>query len=142
MAITTAMPTSFKAEVLQALHNFSLTGGNTFKLALYTSAATLGAATTVYSTTNEVTGTNYTAGGNTLTRIDPTTGGTTGFTDFADLVFPNVTLTANGAMIYNVTNGNRAAAILAFGADKTATAGDFTVIFPAAADTTAIIRIA
>jgi hypothetical protein len=142
MAITNAMPTSFKAELLQALHNFSLTGGNTFKLALYTSSATLGAATTVYTTTNEVTGTNYTAGGNTLTRIDPTTGGTTGFTDFADLVFTNVTLTANGAMIYNVTNGNRASAILAFGADKTATAGDFTVIFPAAADTTAIIRIA
>lgn len=143
MAITNAMPSSFKAELMQALHNFSLSGGNAFKLALYVSAATLDASTTVYSTTNEVSssGTGYTAGGNALTRVTPSVAGTTGITSFADLTFPSVTLTANGALIYNSTNGNRAVAVLAFGADKTATAGDFTIQFPAAAAGTAIIRI-
>lgn len=142
MAITTSMPTSFKSELLQALHNFLLSGGNTFKLALYTSAATLGATTTAYSATNEATGTNYTAGGANLTRVDPTTSGTTAFTDFADLVFSTVTITANGCLIYNSTNANRAVSTHAFGGDVTATAGNLTIQFPTADATNAILRIA
>lgn len=142
MAITTAMATSFKSELMQGLHNFLLSGGNTFKLALYTSAATIGASTTVYSTTNEATGTNYTAGGATLTRIDPTTSGTTAYTDFADLVFSTVTITANGCMIYNSTNGNRTVSTHAFGGDVTATAGNLTIVFPTADSSNAILRLA
>jgi hypothetical protein len=141
MAITNAMPTSFKKELMEALHNFT-TGGNTFKIALYTSAADLGAATTAYATTSEVTGTNYTAGGNTLTKINPTTSGTTAFTDFSDTTWSSATITANGALIYNNTNSNRAVAVLAFGGDKTATNGDFTIVFPTPDATNAIIRIA
>ena len=142
MAITTAMCTSFKKELLEAKHNFLASGGNTFKLALYTSSATLGASTTAYATANEVSGTGYSAGGGTLTNINPTTSGTTAFTDFADLTFSNATITANGALIYNSTNSNRAVCALAFGSDKTSTSGDFTIQFPAAAASTAIIRIA
>lgn len=142
MAITTAMTTSFKSEVLQALHNFLLSGGNTFKLALYTSSATLGAATTAYSATNEASGTNYSAGGSSLTRVDPTTSGTTAFTDFADLVFSTVTITANGCLIYNSTNSNRAVSAHAFGGDVTATAGNLTIVFPTPDATNAILRIA
>jgi hypothetical protein len=142
MAITTAMATSFKSELMQALHNFLLSGGNTFKLALYTSAATLGATTTAYSATNEATGTGYTAAGANLTRIDPTTSGTTAYTDFADLTFSTVTITANGCLIYNDTNGDRAVSVHAFGGDVTATAGDLVIQFPAAAAGTAILRIA
>lgn len=142
MAITTAMTTSFKSEVLQALHNFLLSGGNTFKLALYTSSATLGAATTAYSATNEASGTNYSAGGSSLTRVDPTTSGTTAFTDFADLVFSTVTVTANGCLIYNSTNSNRAVSAHAFGGDVTATAGNLTIVFPTPDATNAILRIA
>lgn len=142
MAITTAMCTSFKAELFQALHNFLLSGGNAFKLALYTSTATLGAATTAYSATNEASGTNYTAGGAALTRIDPTSSGTTGFTDFADLVFSTVTITANGCLIYNSTNSNRATSAHAFGGDVTATAGNLTIVFPTADATNAVLRIA
>ena len=142
MAITQAMATSFKAEVMQALHNFTTSTGNVFKIALYTSTATLDATTTVYTTSNEVVGTGYTAGGNTLTNVTPTTSGTTGFTDFADTTWTSSTVTARGAMIYNSTNANRAVAILDFGADKSSSAGDFTIVFPAAAAATAIIRIA
>lgn len=143
MAITQAMCTSFKQELMQALHDFDNPGGNTFKIALYTSSATLGAATTAYSTTNEVPSTgNYTAGGNTLTAVTPTSSGTTAFTDFADTVWSNATITANGALIYNSTNSNRAVCVLAFGGDKTSTAGDFTIIFPTADASNAIIRIA
>lgn len=142
MAITQAMATSFKAEVMQALHNFTASTGNTFKIALYTSSATLSATTTAYTTANEVTGTNYTAGGNTLTNITPTTSGTTGYTDFNDTTWTASTITANGAMIYNNTNSNRAVAILAFGGDKSSTAGDFTIQFPTADASNAIIRIA
>lgn len=142
MAITTAMSTSFKSELMQALHNFLLSGGNTFKLALFVSAATLGASTTAYSTTNEATGTNYTAGGANLTRIDPTTSGTTAYTDFADLTFSTVTITAAGCLIYNSTNSNRAVSAHSFGGDVTATAGDLVIQFPAAAAATAILRIA
>lgn len=142
MAITQAMCTSFKQELMQALHDFDNPGGNTFKIALYTSSATLGATTTAYSSTNEVTGTNYTAGGNTLTAVTPTTSGTTASTDFADTTWTSATITANGALIYNNTNSNRAVAVLAFGGDKTATNGDFTIVFPTADASNAIIRIA
>lgn len=142
MAISQAMPTSFKQELLTATHNFSNPGGNTFKIALYTSSATLGASTTAYSTSNEVTGTGYTAGGNTLSAVTPTTSGTTAFTDFADTTWSSATITANGALIYNSTQSNKAVAVLAFGSDKTSTAGDFTIVFPAADASNAIIRIA
>lgn len=157
MAITQAMCTSFKAEILLAVHDFRPTGGDTFKLALYTSSATIDANTTAYSATNEATGTNYTAGGSALTNLgvvtsNNTTSTGTGYTDFNDLTFANATITARGALIYNSTPSansnantaltNAAVCVLDFGADKTATAGDFTIIFPSATNTTAIIRIA
>jgi len=142
MPITQAMCTSFKQELMQALHDFDNPGGNTFKIAMYTSSATLGASTTAYTATNEVTGTNYTAGGNTLSAVTPTSSGTTAFTDFADTTWTSATITANGALIYNNTNTNRAVAVLAFGGDKTSTNGDFTIVFPAADASNAIIRIA
>ena len=142
MAITSTLTTSFKKELLEATHNFSASGGNSFKLALYTSSATMGAATTAYTTTAEVSGTNYTAGGAALTNINPTSAGTTGFTDFSDLTFGTATVTARGCMIYNDTNSDKSVATIDFGGDKTSTAGDFTIVFPAAAASTAIIRIA
>ena len=142
MAITSTLTTSFKKELLEATHNFSASGGNSFKLALFTSSASLDATTTAYSTSNEASGTNYTAGGAALTNVAPTTGGTTGFTDFADLTFSNATVTARGCLIYNDTNSDKAVAAIDFGGDKTSTAGDFTIVFPAAAASTAIIRIA
>lgn len=142
MPITTAMPTSFKSELMSGLHDFDNPGGNTFKIALYTSAATLGATTTAYSATNEVSGTGYTAGGNTLTAVSPTTSGTTAYVDFADTTWTSSTITANGALIYNNTNANRACAVLAFGSDKSSSNGDFQIIFPTANATDAIIRIA
>ncbi len=143
MSITTAMCTSFKKELMEAKHNFLNSGGNTFNLALYTSSATLNASTTAYSTSNEVSGTNYTAKGASLTRVDPTTTGTTAFTDFADLTFSNATITANGALIFNDSaSGDPAVCTLAFGGDKTSTAGDFTIQFPTADASNAIIRIA
>jgi len=145
------MTTSFKVEILTATHNFGTapvraTGAaDVFKLALYTSSATLGASTTAYTVTDEVSssGTNYTAGGLTLTISQvPTSSGTTAFIDFDDLTFPSATITANGALIYNATQSNKAVAVLAFGGDKTSTAGNFTIQFPAAAASTAILRIA
>ena len=144
MAISQAMATSFKQELLEAVHNFKNSGGDTFKVALYTSSATLGASTTAYSTTNEVSssGTNYTAGGNTLTRVDPSSSGTTGFTDFADTTWSTATITARGALIYNSTDSNKAVAVLDFGADKSSSGGDFTITFPAADASNAIIRLA
>ena len=143
MAITSTLTTSFKKELLEATHNFKASGGNSFKLALYTSSATMGAATTAYTTTNQVTGTNYTAGGSALTNVAPTSGGTTGFTDFADLTFGTATVTARGCLIYNDTaSGDPSVATIDFGGDKASTAGDFTIVFPAAAASTAIIRIA
>ena len=144
MAITQAMCTSFKVELMQALHNFTASTGNTFKIALYTSSATLDAGTTAYSATNEVSssGTNYTAGGNTLVNITPTSSSTTAFTDFDDTTWTTATITARGALIYNSTNANRSVVVLDFGSDKTSTSGDFTIQFPAAAASTAIIRIA
>jgi len=137
------MCTSFKKELLEAVHNFLLSGGDTFKIALYTNSAAFTAATTAYTATNEVTGTNYVAGGNTLTRIDPASSGTTAFTDFANTTWASSTITARGAMIYNDTAaGNPAVVILDFGSDKTSTNGDFTVVFPTADATNAVIRIA
>lgn len=153
MAITQAMCTSFKSEILQALHQFtaptlvsrgSLTAptSDTFKIALYTSAATLSSATTVYATTNEVVGTGYTAAGNTLASTTLATSGTTAYLDFADTTWTTATITANGALIYNSTQSGKAVAVLAFGGDKTSTAGDFTIQFPTPDATNAIIRIA
>lgn len=142
MAITQAMCTSFKQELLVGTHNFTTSTGDTFKLALYTSSATLGASTTAYSTTNEVSGTGYTAGGAALTNVTPTTSGTTALTDFADLTFSSATITANGALIYNDDQSDKAVIVLAFGGDKTSTNGDFTIQFPTADASNAIIRIA
>lgn len=143
MPITTAFTTSFKQQLMQGQHNFTLSTGNTFKIALYTSAATLGATTTAYSVTNEVaTGGNYAAGGNTLTNVTPTTSGTTAFTDFADTTWAASTITANGALIYNANASNAATVVLAFGSDKSSSNGDFTIVFPLADATNAIIRIA
>ena len=143
MAISSTLTTSFKKELLEAKHNFLAAGGNSFKLALYTSSATMGAATTAYSTSQEVSGTNYTAAGAALTNINPTSGGTTGFTDFADLTFGTATVTARGCLIYNDTaSGDPSVATIDFGGDKPSTAGDYTIVFPAAAASTAIIRIA
>ena len=142
MAITQAMCTSFKKELLEGTHNFKNSGGSTFKLALFTSSATLDASTTAYATTNEATGTNYTAGGANLTRVDPSSSGTTALTDFADLTFSTATVTANGALIYNSSASDAAVIVLAFGGDKTSTAGDFTIQFPTADASNAIIRIA
>lgn len=144
MAITQSMCTSFKVELLDGVHNFD-TGGDTFKIALYTSAATLGASTTVYTTSDEVSssGTNYTAGGNTLTVSQvPTSTGTTAFLDFADTTWAAATITARGALIYNSSKSNKAVAVLDFGSDKTSTNGDFTIIMPTADASNAIIRIA
>jgi len=143
MAITTALCTSFKKELMEAVHNFKNTGGSTFNLALYTSSASLGAGTTAYTTSNEASGTNYTAKGASLTRVDPTTSGTTAFTDFSDLTFSNVTITARGCLIFNDSaSGDPAVCALDFGGDKTSTAGDFTIQFPTADASNAIIRIA
>ena len=143
MAITTALPTSFKVEILKGVHNFTASSGDTFKMALYTSSASLGAATTAYTTSNEVSGTNYTAKGNTLTSVTPVASSTTALCDFADTTWSSATITANGASIFNESaSGEPAVAILAFGADKTSTAGDFVVSFPTADASNAIIRIA
>jgi hypothetical protein len=144
MAITQAMTTSFKVGVLNADFDFGTGTTQVFKIALFTSAATLSAATTAYSTSNEVTGAGYTAGGNTLTiSTVPTSSGTTAFLDFADTTWTSSTITARGALIYLDNGGtNPSIAVLDFGADKTSTAGDFTVQFPTADSTSAIIRIA
>ena len=137
------MCTSFKQELLEGVHNFKLSGGSAFKLAMYDNNASFTAATTAYTATNEVSGTGYSAGGGTLTRIDPTTSGTTAFTDFADLTFSTATVTARGALIYNDTAaGDPSVVVLDFGSDKTSTAGDFTIVFPTADSSNAIIRIA
>ena len=137
------MCTSFKKELLEAKHNFLNSGGDTFRLALYTNSATFTAATTAYTATNEVSGTNYTAKGNSLTRVDPSTSGTTALTDFADTTWSTATITARGALLYNDSaSGDPTCLVLDFGADKASTAGDFTVQFPVADASNAIIRIA
>ena len=142
MAISSTLVTSFKKELLTATHNFTASSGHTFKLALYTSSATLGATTTAFTTTGQASGTNYTSGGSNLTAVTPTSSGTTGFTDLSDLTFGTATITARGCLIYNSSQSNKAVASIDFGGDKTSTAGDFTIQFPAAAASTAIIRIA
>jgi hypothetical protein len=135
--------TSFKVELLAGTHNFTTGTGDTFKLALYDNSAAFTAATTAYTVTNEVSGTGYSAGGGTLTNVTPTSSGTTAFIDFDDLTFSTATITARGALIYNSSAaGNPAVCILDFGADKTSTAGDFTIVFPTANASNAIVRIA
>ena len=138
------MCTSFKQQLLQGVHNFTASSGNTFKLALYTNSASFNAATTAYTATNEVSNSgSYSAGGGTLTNVTPTTSGTTALTDFADITFTSATITARGALIYNDTAaGDPSVLVLDFGEDKTATNGDFQVIFPTADSSSAIIRIA
>ncbi len=142
MAISTAMCTTFKSGLMSAIHNFNNPGGNTFKIALYTSSAVLGASTTAYSASNEITGTGYTAGGQALTSVSPTSSGTTAYVDFADVTWPSSTLTANGALIYNANASNASVITLAFGSDKSTANGDFTIIFPVSNSTDSIIRIA
>lgn len=142
MAITQALCTSFKQELLTATHDFTNSTGSTFKIALFTSSATLSASTTAYSTSNEASGTGYSAGGNTLTNVTPSTSGTTALTDFADTTWSTSTITARGALIYNSSASNAAVAVLDFGSDKSSSAGDFTIQFPAADASNAIIRIA
>ena len=142
MAITSAVCTSFKVELLKGVHNFTASSGNTFNLALYTSDASLGAATTAYTTSNEVSGSGYTAKGNALTSVTPVADSTTAVCDFADTSFTSASFTANGALIYNSSDSNAAVCAIAFGCDKTATNGTFTIQFPTADATNAIIRLA
>jgi hypothetical protein len=150
MAISQAMCTSFKSELMTATHDFTTTTGSVFKIALFRDTAsivgTYGAATTNYSEmtgdSDEATGTGYTTGGNTLTNVTPTSSGTTAFTDFADTTWSTATITASGALIYNSSASDASVAVLDFGADKTSTAGDFTIIFPTDDASNAIIRIA
>tara|TARA_R110000765_G_scaffold127700_2_gene225760 strand:- start:172 stop:621 length:450 start_codon:yes stop_codon:yes gene_type:complete len=142
------MCTSFKQELLQGDHNFKNSGGDTFKLALYTNSASFTAATTAYTATNEVANSgSYSAGGGTLTRVNPTASGTTAYTDFADLTFTSATITARGALIYNTTTGSGSSTtdtivVLDFGSDKASTNGDFKIVMPAADASNALIRIA
>lgn len=146
MAITQAVCTSFLVGLMKGEHKLRATGGHAFKIALYTSSATLGASTTDYSVTNEASGTGYTAGGAALTVVDPTSSGTTAFGDFADVTWASSTITARGALIYNTeTDGGSgttdAAFVLDFGADKSSSAGNFTIQFPTADSTSAIFRM-
>ena len=145
MAITSAICTSFKVELLKGVHNFTATTGNTFKIALYDSDATLGASTTAFSTSEEITntsGTAYTSGGATLTSVTPVASSRTAVCDFDDVSFTSASFTANGALIYNSSASNVAVCAIAFGSDKTATNGTFTIQFPTADATNAIIRLA
>ena len=138
MALTQSMVTSFKVELFGGIQDLDT---DTIKIALFTSLATLGAATTAYSTTNEVVGTGYVAGGNTLAGATISSSGTTAFVDFSDTTWTSATITARGALIYNSSKANRAIAVLDFGTDKTSTAGDFTVQMPVADASNALIRI-
>ena len=145
MAITSAICNSFKAEVLQALHNFTASSGNSFKLALYTSSATINKSTTAYSSSNEISNTSgsaYTAGGKALTSVTPALSTDTACCDFADISFTSASFTANGCLIYNDTQADKAVCVVAFGSDKTVSSGTFTIQFPAAGSSTAIVRIA
>lgn len=136
------VPDSFKNELFLSTHNFSSTAGNTFKLALYsTSTGFSAASTTVYTTTNEVSGTGYTATGASLTNVGSTVAQNISFVDFSDVTFSTATITASAALIYNSTSSNKSVVVLDFGGDKTSTNGDFTIQFPAANSTSAIIRI-
>lgn len=146
MAITTAICTSFKTDLYFARHNFAASGGHSFKMALYTSSATLGASTTAYTATNEVSGTGYTATGAALTNVDPTSSGTTAFIDFADVTWSSSTITARGCLIYNDTittpTADASVQVHDFGSDQTSSGGDFTVQFPTADASNAIQRLA
>jgi hypothetical protein len=150
MAITSAICSTFKRDLLKGKHDFQSSGGHTFKIALFTSSASLGASTEDYSTSNEITnssGTAYTAGGATLTNSGVSLSSTTAFTDFSDVSFTSASFTANGALIYNTTTDGGssttdAVAVIAFGADKTVTSGTFTIQFPTADASNAIIRLA
>ena len=142
MAIIQTLTTSFKVELAQGLHNFTASTGDVFKLALYTANADLGASMTAYTAAGEASGTNYTAGGIVLTNITPTFQGTTAYWTFDTATFTNVTLTTNGALIYNSTNGNRSVAVLNFGVNISKTAQDLVITFPAADATNAVLRIA
>lgn len=142
MAIIQTLTTSFKVEVAQGLHNFTTGTGDVFKLALYTANADLGASTTAYTTAGEVSGTNYSDGGIILTNITPSFQGTTSYWSFQNATFTNVTLTTNGALIYNSTNGNRSVAVLNFGVNITKTAQDLVITFPVNDATNAVLRIA
>jgi len=141
MAISSAIANSFKQEVLVEGHNLT-NGADSIKLALFTSSATMGAGTTAFSTSQEASGTNYSSGGSALTNVTPALSGSTAVVDFADLTFSTATVTARGCLIYNSTNSNKAICAIDFGGDKTSTAGDFTVVFPSATATGAIIRLA
>jgi hypothetical protein len=147
MAISQTATTSFKVELLQAVHNFGPTTPNTFKVALYTAAADIGSTTTVYSATNEVSGTGYTAGGNTLvistspTSGNNTSGVPTAYASFNNTSWTNATFTARGALVYNVTQGNKSVAVLDFGSDKTVSNDTFQIIFPTPDANSAIVRI-
>ena len=137
------MCTSFKTELMTGTHNFTASTGNTFKLALYDNTASFTAATTAYTTSNEISGSGYSAGGGTLTNVTPTSSSTTAFTDFDDLTFSTATITARGALIYNDTAaGDPSIVVLDFGGDKTSTAGDFKIVMPTADASNALIRIA
>jgi hypothetical protein len=137
------MCTSFKQELLTGTHNFTNSSGNTFRLALYTNSASFTAATTAYTTGNEVSGTGYTAKGAALTNVTPTTSSTTALTDFADVTFGSSTITARGALIFNDSaSGDPTVLVLDFGSDKESSSGDFVIVFPAADASNAIIRIA
>ncbi len=137
------MCTSFKVELLKGVHNFTNSTGNTFNIALYDNNASFTAATTAYTSSNEVSGTGYTAKGNSLTNVTPTSTGTTAFTDFSDTTWSSSTITARGAMIFNDTaSGDPSVVILDFGSDKSTSSSDFTIVFPTADSTSALIRIA
>jgi len=145
MSIASAVCNSFKQEILVGTHNFTASSGNAFKLAMYTSSASLGAGTTAYATTNEITnasGSAYSAGGKTIVSVTPVLDGSTAVCDFADISFTSASFTANGCLIYNDTQADKAVCVVAFGGDKTVSSGTFTIQFPAAAASTAIVRIA
>ena len=145
MTISSAVCNSFKQEILVGTHNFTASSGNAFKLAMYTSSASLGAGTTAYSSTNEISNTSgsaYSAGGKTIVSVTPALDGTVAVCDFADISFTSASFTANGCLIYNDTQADKAVCVVAFGGDKTVSSGTFTIQFPAAAASTAIVRIA
>ena len=145
MTIASAVCNSFKQEILVGTHNFTASSGNAFKLAMYTSSASLGAGTTAYSSTNEISNTSgsaYSAGGKTIVSVTPVLDGTVAVCDFADISFTSASFTANGCLIYNDTQADKAVCVVAFGGDKTVSSGTFTIQFPAAGASTAIVRIA
>jgi hypothetical protein len=145
MTISSAVCNSFKQEILVGTHNFTASSGNAFKLAMYTSSASLGAGTTAYSATNEITnasGSAYSAGGKTIVSVTPVLDSSTAVCDFADISFTSASFTANGCLIYNDTQADKAVCVVAFGGDKTVSSGTFTIQFPAAGASTAIVRIA